>query len=78
MDKAFDAVLHSEVDAAVIAKSSYCFWESDFVTNVCVAVKKFILLQLIAVSVLLILGIEKEIMIQHVNNILDSWTQWNI
>ena len=25
MDKAFDAVLQSEVEAAVIAKTSYCF-----------------------------------------------------
>ena len=30
MDKAFDAVLHSEVDAAVIAKSSYCFLGERF------------------------------------------------
>jgi len=30
MDKAFDAVLQSEVDAAVIAKSSYCFLGERF------------------------------------------------
>lgn len=30
MDKAFDAVLQSEVVAAVIAKTSYCFWGEQF------------------------------------------------
>ena len=30
MDKAFDAVLQSEVDAAVIAKTSYCFLGERF------------------------------------------------
>lgn len=78
MDKAFDAVLQSEVDAAVIAKTSYCFLGSDFVTNACVVVKKFILPLLIVANALIILDIEKEIMIRNVNDILDSWTQWNI
>ncbi len=54
MDKAFDAVLQSEVVAAVIAKTSYCFWVSNFVTNVCAVVKKFILPQLIVVNAFLI------------------------
>ena len=59
-------------------KHHIVFWGSDFVTNACVVVKKFILPQLIVVNALLILDIEKEIMIRNVNDILDSWIQWNI
>ena len=55
-------------------KHHIVFWGSDFVTNVCVVVKKFILPQLTVVNALLILDIEKEIMIRNVNDILDSWT----
>lgn len=77
MDKAFDAVLQSEVDAAVVAKTHIVFWGRDSATNVCAVVKKSILLQLIVVSALLILGIGKEIMIKNVNNILDNRAQWN-
>ena len=69
MNKAFDAVLQTEVDVAVIAKTSYSGYNGRFRLNVFVAVKKYTLQLLTVTSVLLTSDTEGETMTQSVNDI---------